>query len=208
MDNDALALLVTKALAYTENGGKPNVANPSAGASGEMKSIFQFMPDTWKLYAKQELGDPNAPLNNENEAVVVHKKVKGWLDAGYKPEQIASMWNAGERRPNAYKENWKGTNKAGVNYDTPAYAKKFVSYMDKFKDEKPTVAGTPTPMKAPTTGGAKIAAPPSTPEKSVAALKYVSEKIGKPMAQAPQQPMNAPQMPQGGLLQQLAQGRS
>jgi hypothetical protein len=205
MDNDALALLVTKALAYTENGGKPNTANPSAGASGEMKSIFQFMPDTWKLYAKQELGDPNAPLTNENEAVVVHKKVKGWLEAGYKPEQIASMWNAGERRPNAYKENWRGTNKAGVAYDTPAYAKKFVSYMDKFKNEKPTVAGAP--MKAPV-AGAKIAAPSSTPEKSVAALNFVAQKIGKPMAPQGGMPLQAPQAPQGGLLQQLAQGRA
>ena len=48
MDKDKLANAIVKAIAYQENGGKPNIDNPSKGKSGEMKSIFQFEPATWK----------------------------------------------------------------------------------------------------------------------------------------------------------------
>ena len=130
LDNKAAAIV--KALAYTENGGKPTITK--AGKSGELKSMFQFMPDTWKLYAKQISGDENLPLTNENEAAVVYGKVQQWLQQGYDAKQIASMWNAGEQRPDAWK-NLKGVNSRGVNYDTPAYAKKVDSYTKQFEKE-------------------------------------------------------------------------
>ena len=85
------ALSIVKALAYTENGGAPDISNLSAGQSGEEKSIFQFMPDTWKIYAKQVFGDPNTPLTPENESVVTYQKVNNWLNEGYSVKQIASM---------------------------------------------------------------------------------------------------------------------
>lgn len=130
MDKNKQALLITKALAYAENGGKPG--KPVAGKTGEMKSIFQFTPDTWKLYSKQIAGK-ELPLTSENEAFVVNGKVQKWLDDGHTVEEIASMWNAGEQRPDAYKQNWKGINKKyGVAYDTPAYASKVKSYHDSF----------------------------------------------------------------------------
>lgn len=135
MDKQIQAAAILKALAYTENGGKPDLSNLKAGKSGEAKSIFQFTPSTWKLYAKQELGDPNAPMTSENEALVVHGKISKWLDHGFNTEQIASMWNAGENKPDAYKQNWKGKNKYGVAYDTPAYAKKVADYAKKFEGE-------------------------------------------------------------------------
>lgn len=130
---------ITKAIAYAENGGKPNLANPSAGASGEMKSIYQFTPATWKGYAKEIAGDENLPLTNETESYIVHEKVKKWVEKGYNTEQIASMWNAGPGRPNAYKENWKGTNKYGVKYDTPAYAKRVSDYATTFEKSDPFI---------------------------------------------------------------------
>lgn len=140
MDKQKLALLITKALAYTENGGKPTTAK--AGKSGELKSIFQFLPSTWKLYSKQVLGQ-DVPLTLESEAYVVHKKVSDWIDHLEEdgtpeeeiPLKIASMWNAGERKADAYKENHKGTNKYGVAYDTPAYAKKVGNYVKEFSNE-------------------------------------------------------------------------
>lgn len=128
------ALAIVKALAYAENNGKPDLKNTQAGKTGETKSIFQFTPDTWKIYSKQILGKDNEPINNENEAVVVHGKVDNWLKQGYTTEQIASMWNAGEQRPDAYKQGVKGVNKKyGVAYDTPGYAKKVADYAKQFE---------------------------------------------------------------------------
>jgi len=205
MDNQQLALLITKALAYTENGGKPDVHNLSAGKSGEMKSMFQFLPSTWRLYAKQELGDANAPLTPENEALVVHKKVSDWVDhlsnEGVSqdeiPLKVASMWNAGESKPDAYKEGWKGTNSKGVSYDTPAYANKVASYVKEFEKEP---SGQPQQQTSPDQNLAK------TPQENTKLLNMVSEKLSS-MGHT-SQPMSvsspAPSQPSGGLLQQLA----
>lgn len=144
-DKEILIDAIVKGLAYTENGGAPDIDNPVAGKSGEMKSIFQFTPGTWKLYAKNALGDENAPLNADNETAVVRHKVAKWIDEGKTTSQIASMWNAGESRPDAYKQNWKGVNKFGVKYDTPAYAEKVLSYSKKFYEEKKAAApGAPS----------------------------------------------------------------
>lgn len=133
MDNKTKALIYTKALALTENGGK--IGEPKAGKTGEMKSIFQYTPNTWKAYSKEITGK-ELPLTKENEVLVTHQKVQKWVDEGKTGEQIASMWNAGPGKPNAYKENWKGVNKKyGVAYDTPAYAKKFMAYATKVEQE-------------------------------------------------------------------------
>lgn len=133
-EKDLLANAITKGLAYQENGGKLNLNKTSAGQSGEMKSIFQFTPDTWKNYSQQVFGK-EMPLNNDNETYVVKQKVRKWIDEGKNTSQIASMWNAGEGHPNAYSENWRGTNSHGVSYDTPTYAKNVVNYAKKFYQE-------------------------------------------------------------------------
>lgn len=131
--------LITKALAYTENGGAPNLNSPRAGKTGEMASIFQFTPDTWKHYSKEVLGR-DTPLSADSEAYVVNEKVKDWLKKGYKPEQIFSMWNAGQGEPNAYTGKFKngqqsvGVNKKfGVKYNVPQYVAKANSYMSQFQ---------------------------------------------------------------------------
>ena len=142
MDAEKLTNAITKALAYTENGGKVNLSKLKAGGSGELKSIFQFLPETWKRDAKAITGNPDLPISPETEAVVVHGKVSQWvqkgLDAGKNPEDIAkeigSEWNSGN--PNAYKEGLKGTNKHGVAYDTPAYANKVANYTKEFLGDK------------------------------------------------------------------------
>lgn len=141
---DNLPFLITKALGYSENGGKPNINAPSKGKTGEMKSIFQYTPDTWKIYSKQITGKDNLPLTSDNETAVTLGKVTGWVNTLRQqgvsdqeiPLKIASMWNAGEHKPDAYKQNWKGLNKKyGVAYDTPAYANKVASYVKQFQKE-------------------------------------------------------------------------
>lgn len=130
------ALAILKAIAFTENGGKPNSSKPRAGKTGEMKSVFQFEPATWKDYSKQVTGKDDTPLTPESEMAVAYQKVNEWLGHGYTPEQIFSTWNSG--RPNAYKQNYKGVNKKyGVAYDTPGYVKKATNYLNQFENEAP-----------------------------------------------------------------------
>lgn len=161
MDKKQRIDAITKALGYTENGGKPDLSKLSAGKSGELKSIFQFTPATWKLYSKQVLGK-DAPIDPDTETYVVQTKVGEWYDqlekAGTPPDEIplkiGSMWNAGEDKPDAYKENWKGTNKYGVKYDTPAYAKKVADYTKEFEsDGGSSVPQEKTKIATKTTGG-------------------------------------------------------
>jgi hypothetical protein len=153
-----LAEPITQALGYTENGGKPDISNPSSGKTGEMKSIFQFEPNTWKAYSQQVVGKP-LPMTADNESYVVLHKVNNWANQlqkeGYSqdkiPSMIASMWNAGPGEPMAYTGKFsdgtssKGVNeKYGVKYDVPGYVNRFNNYFEKFSNQS-----TNTPKQAP-----------------------------------------------------------
>lgn len=159
MDEDTinrLAKSVVKGIAYAENGGKVDIHNPQAGQSGEVKSIFQFTPATWKNYAGKVLGNPDAPLTADNETYVVNEKVKQWIKEGHTAGQIASMWNAGTGEPDAYKGKFSngktsiGKNKYGVKFDVPKYADSVMKYATQFyqadqSQEPPSTAKT-TPV--------------------------------------------------------------
>ncbi len=116
------------------------------------------MPDTWKVYSRQVTGKDDIPLTPENEAAVTYGKVNGWYNQLVKdgvpedeiPLKIGSMWNAGEHRPDAYKQGVKGKNKSGIQYDTPAYAKKVASYFNQFKGGS---GNTQIENKTPVSGG-------------------------------------------------------
>lgn len=142
-DEDRLTDSIVKGIAYAENGGKPDLANPSAGKTGEAKSIFQFTPDTWKHDAGEFLGNANAPLNADNETFVMKQKVSKEVKAGRTVSQIASMHNAGAGEPDAYTGKFSdgspsvGINKKyGVKFDVPSYAKKVLAYSKQFYGEK------------------------------------------------------------------------
>lgn len=136
-----LALAITKALAYTENGGHVSLDSLKAGKSGEMKSIFQFLPSTWKRQSKEITGKDNLPLTPENEAAVAYGVISPLVEKGIKegkhPDEIAteigSFWNSG--RTDGAKKGLIGTNKKGVKYDVPAYAKKVVDYTNQFLNQ-------------------------------------------------------------------------
>lgn len=120
LDRNVVAMM--KAIAQQETPGGKAVA----GSSGELPSRFQYTSGTWKGAAQKYLRDANAPLTPENENKVTYQRIKDWKDKGYKPHEIASMWNAGEGRPDAWKNN-KGVNSFGIAYDTPTYVKKVVA---------------------------------------------------------------------------------
>lgn len=129
---DPQAVALAKAIRQTESGGDFN----ARGQSGEI-GAYQFTPATWAGASKKYLGR-DVPLDRatpQEQNEVVYKRIKEWKDAGRNVGQIASMWNAGEGRPNAYVENWRGTNSLGVSFDTPAYAEKVAKAYQKIKAE-------------------------------------------------------------------------
>jgi len=132
------------------------------GDSGEF-GAYQFMPDTYKAYAKKYVGDENAPPTKENQNKIAYSFIKEKKDAGFNPAQIASMWNAGEGKPNAYKENWRGVNEHGVKYDTPAYVQRVSQYYEEMKGKTAQVSSPTQNVSQETSqpeGGATFASKP------------------------------------------------
>jgi len=148
LDQDVVNL--SKAIRQHESGGDFKIKGKSGESGG-----YQFMPDTWKGYAKDILGDEKAEMTPQNQNKVAYTKIKKWKDSGKNVGQIASMWNAGEGKPNAYKENWRGTNSQGVKYDTPAYAKAVAGYYQEYKGSSQSnlpqgsTTGNPTTQNSP-----------------------------------------------------------
>ncbi len=128
---DPQAVALAKAIRTVESKGDWN----AKGKSGEF-GAYQFMPATWDAYSREagvNAAYGSATPDQQNE--VAYKKIKQWKDQGYNPGQIASMWNAGPGKPDAYKEGWKGTNSQGVSYDTPKYAKDVAEAYQRLKGE-------------------------------------------------------------------------
>lgn len=120
------------------------------GKSGEF-GAYQWMPETWKMHAKDALGNPNAQPTPENQNAVAYATIKKWKDAGLNPAQIAAKWNSGSE---VGWENKIGTNKMGVAYNVPQYVKKVTDTYQQMKGVE-QVPGAPTP--APTDGGSMLA---------------------------------------------------
>lgn len=113
---DPIAYTLTKAIGLQESGGDYT----ASGKSGEY-GAYQNIPATWA--ARSAAAGINAPIDQatpEQQNEVMYKWVDSKLKAGYTPAQIASMQNAGEGAPDAYKGN-AGTNSYGVKYDTAVY---------------------------------------------------------------------------------------
>lgn len=127
---DLQALALTKAIRAQETGGNYT----AVGDKGTSTGAYQFQPDTWKLFSKQILGDPNAPMTPENQNAVAYGMVKTWKDQGLGPAEIAAKWNSGSS--NGW-ENKVGTNSQGVDYNVPKYVQGVVS---NFKQIYPQVA--------------------------------------------------------------------
>lgn len=202
-----LVKAITKAIAYNENGGAPHPNKTRAGKTGEMASIFQYTPNTWKAYSQEILGR-EAPLDPNTETHVTAAKVKGWLDRGYSPEQILSMWNAGSGEPNAWKGSFEkntGSHKAGdsskginaqyqVPFDVPGYVKKGMAYVDQFSKE----ADTPSQQQVQTPQS--ISDDPRV-HQAISTIRGLVSKYANTQNQPT--PQQAP--PQGGLMGGLIQ---
>lgn len=126
-----VAINAAKAIRQQESGG--NYSLP--GKSGEY-GAYQFTEPTWNSYAGQYgINVPLKQATREQQNEVVTRKINDWISSGKAKNigEIASMWNAGEGKPQAYLENNVGTNEYGVHFDTPAYAKAVAEHYQQFK---------------------------------------------------------------------------
>lgn len=128
---DPQVVNLAKAIRHAESGNRP--VNPQEGTKVGGASRYQYTHDTWKGVAGKYLGDSNAQLSLENENKATYLRIKDWKEQGRTPQQIASMWNAGEGKPDAYRENWKGVNSSGIAYDTPAYVERVGNFYNQIK---------------------------------------------------------------------------
>lgn len=126
---DAEAVNLAKAIRQTETGGNFN----AQGKSGEWGG-YQFTKPTWqKLNQKYGTNYQFGSATPEQQNELAYKQIKDWKDQGYNVGQVASMWNAGESKPNAYQENYQGINAKGVKFNTPAYAKSVATAYQQLK---------------------------------------------------------------------------
>lgn len=146
MDPQVIAL--AKAIRKTESNDNFN----AKGKSGEF-GAYQFMPNTWKQFAKESLGDANAPMTPANQNAVAYTMLKKWKDSGLNPAEIAAKWNSGSHI------GWEekiGTNSMGVKYNVPAYVKSVTDTYQQMKvgdTQAPQIPNSSTVQEpAPTTG--------------------------------------------------------
>lgn len=136
MDQDIINL--AKAIRQKESGGKFD----AVGDAGTSTGAYQFQEATWKSWAKQHLGDANAPKTRENQNKVAYKQIETWKNKGLSPAQIAAAWNAGEGKlkNDAWKQNVGETviNGQKIKYDTPSYVRDVGNLYQKIKSESQT----------------------------------------------------------------------
>lgn len=128
---DPQAVSLAKSIRHVESGGDFQ----SQGKSGEY-GAYQFTEPTWDNYSKQY--GINVPLKQstpQQQNEVAYKKIKEWKDQGKNVGEIASMWNAGEGKPDAYLKGNSGTNDKGVHYDTAGYAKNVATTYQQLKQQ-------------------------------------------------------------------------
>lgn len=82
------------------------------------------MPSTWRLFSKEIYGVV-VEQTPQKERYVAYKKIEKWLDEGKDARQIALIWNQGH--PGQCRS---GTNKLGVKYDSCAYARQVLAYLN------------------------------------------------------------------------------
>ena len=127
---DPSVVALTKAIGTSESGGNYT----AKGKSGEY-GAYQYTAPTWSVDSQKYLGKA-VPLEQATPAQqdeVAYKKIQDLGKQGYKPAQVASIWNSG-------KPEWEGnvgTNKYGVHFDTPAYVQSVGATYDKILKGQP-----------------------------------------------------------------------
>lgn len=158
---DEQAIALTKAIRQKESGGDYN----AVGDVGTSTGAYQYQSGTWKMYAKEILGDENAEMSEPNQNAVTYGKIKQWKDQGLGPAEIAARWNAGDRKD---WQNHIGTttiNGKQVSYNTPQYVKDVVDIFKKNEQKQVPTAPKQTFGSAIQNIQEQQPAPEAVPEK-------------------------------------------
>lgn len=159
MENNTLdpnALILTKAIGLQENGGKVNYN--ALGDGGSSAGQYQWnngstslkqgqIPSNFATMASRH-GLDGTDFSPENQNRVAYTYIKGLLDSGMTPAQVASSWNAGRGEPNAYTGKFSnGSASTTSTFDVPGYVKGVQGYAQKLWNEQqnnPTQSTEPT----------------------------------------------------------------
>lgn len=161
---DPEVVQLAKAIGRVESGGKYD----ARGGSREF-GAYQYTPETWAAQAKKYLGRdvPLEAASRADQDEVVYRWIKEKKDAGFNAGQIASMHNAGEGRPNAHKEGHTGTNKYGVQFDTPGYVRKVAEAYGGTSQAPVSTGGGYAPPQRPQPYTPDVSTSETEPEKSL-----------------------------------------
>ena len=180
---DPKVVNLAKAIKRAETGTSTDAYN-AKGQSGE-NGAYQFMPETWKGWAKQHLGDENAGMSVQNQNKVAYTQIKQWKDAGLSPAQIASKWNSGDE--NAYKTGKKGSTFIGgkeIQYDVPAYTSKVSGFYGELNSGQPAT-------EVPQGGEVPSETVNATEPNKRGLLGKIAHSIGSPIATMLARPIQA-----------------
>ena len=130
---DPTIVNMARAIKHAETSGSSSPYT-APGKSGEY-GAYQYTEQTWNADSQKYLGQSvpltQASVAQQNE--VAYKKIADLKAQGYKPDQVASIWNHGS--PDYQGVVGVHTNPDGskVNYDTPTYVKRVVDAYNSFK---------------------------------------------------------------------------
>jgi hypothetical protein len=182
---------MAKAIAQNESNTNYN----EKGKSGEY-GAYQWMPGTWAADSQKYLGQavPLEQATPQQQNQVAYRKIAAWKAAGYGPAQIASMWNAGGGNPDAYKGTFANgkpsdssapggsPNAEGVNYNTPAYAKKvtdtYQQLIAQSTGNNPLSPLTPPPTTPLTVTDPNANTPPNQANPGLIAANVMGDTLG------------------------------
>ena len=129
--NDPDVIALSKAIVQRESKGDPN----AVGDAGTSHGLGQWQGATWKMQAKDVLGDENAQMTPANQKAVMQVSIAKDKAAGLNPAQIAAKWNSGKT------EGWENhvgvttINGQQIRYDTPQYVKDVTSLYQQYKGQ-------------------------------------------------------------------------
>lgn len=147
---DPTAFILTKSLKRSETPGSSDPYNQS-GDNGTSTGAYQIQNKYWKPWAKQYLGDENAPMTEENQNKLAYTRVKSLLDAGNSQSQVASIWNHGSPDYQGVVGDKVYPDGAKIHYDVPAYVDKVQRNYQKIQSEIQK-GFNPTPYSNPDSG--------------------------------------------------------
>lgn len=128
---------LAKAIRQKESNGDYN----AIGDNGTSHGAYQWQPGNFAKDAQQFGLDPNdfSPVNQDK---VAYAQINAYKQAGYTPDQIASLWNSG--KPDATGNvGVKNINGKPVSYDTPKYVADVMSYFNQNKAQNPGDSSQP-----------------------------------------------------------------